>query len=159
MLQHPLAVRPSVYKRGGVIGRKDYLKNMAIIFALALLAVVAFGGVITTPNSASFLGLLAFVCFAGLAYLGYINAFKRLRDIRGTTENQLPYQLLLVVLFSIPYVSIIPLAILLLLEGAVTGNNQRFARSYPAPRDNVIEAKYRDIDPGPRRHDSGRRAA
>ena len=126
---------PNLFKRGGVIGRMGYLKNMVILFAVVAGIFLFVGNYISnTGTTGTGMSVLAMFCLLGVTYLSYINSFKRLRDLRGTTHQEIPFQVALAVLMTIPYVSLIPVAVLLFAEGAVTGNSTVFAN---------LEAKYR----------------
>ncbi|WP_408096062.1 hypothetical protein ACJVC5_13550 [Peredibacter sp. HCB2-198] len=124
-----LQINNHLFRRGGVIGRLNYLKNMMIIFLLSFAILLALS-YIPTENDFVFSALLglSLVLSIGIYCVGLINSFKRLRDLRGTTYNETPYQVITAVLLTIPYVSIIPLGILLFAEGAVTGHGSVFGR-------------------------------
>lgn len=136
-----LEVNTNLFRRGGVVGRKEYFKIMFIIFAVTILTFVIMANSFFKSEvmEVGFMGI-TLIILLGLSYFGLINSFKRLRDIRGTTYNEMPYQVGLAILLSVPYISLIPLAILIFAEGAVTGRGTAFARVERAFSNKIDEA-------------------
>lgn len=66
-------------------------------------------------------GIAAFVGVCGVSfYFGFINIYKRLRDIRGSTENQAAHQIFVTIGFIIPVVSIFVAIWLMFMPGKIT---------------------------------------
>jgi len=80
-----LEIRNNLFARTGVIGRMAFLRNISTIFT----TFIFFTNTFATALS--------------MSYLVFINSFKRLRDIRGTTEGEIPYQAALAILMLILY--------------------------------------------------------
>ena len=112
-----------IFVKGGVIGRMDYFLNALKIFGLGMLAFIPVGlGSLLGSVGIILGGVITFVLFIPLFYFCYHNHFKRLRDIRGTTQNELVAIIIMCVLMIIPYVGIIPGLVLFFAEGKITGN-------------------------------------
>lgn len=112
-----LKVKNSLLELDGVIGRSHYFINSAILIATFIMSFI--------PTAITRAGLIITVpCCIGLFILGMANQFKRLRDVRGTTENQILFQVILTVFLVIPYINAIPNIFLLFMEGAVTGSGK-----------------------------------
>ena len=108
-----------LFQVDGVVGRLIYLRNILIIIGLSMVVTYLLGGY-EAPDPAERMGVPGIIAFAILTYLLLINSFKRLKDIRGTSKNQLLYNLALAVILFIPYVSLFALLGLLFAKGAVT---------------------------------------
>lgn len=106
-------------KSGGVIDRFAYFRNVAIIMALSIIVTYITGGYQGPVDELS-TGIFGLIFLAYLTYFLFINSFKRLRDIRGTTERELLFNVGLVLLFLIPFVSLATLLFLLFARGRVT---------------------------------------
>ncbi|WPU67079.1 hypothetical protein [Peredibacter starrii] len=135
-----LNINKNLFRRGGILGRMDYFKNMMILFAATMVIyIVSFREVITNEALEAAFFVTMLVLLIGISYLSLINSFKRLRDLRGKTHNEIPFQIGLAVLMAIPYLSIIPLGILLFAEGAVTGHGSIFGRLESSLSNNRFE--------------------
>jgi uncharacterized membrane protein YhaH (DUF805 family) len=115
-----LREKNGLFQIDGVIGRLIYLRNVLIIIGLSMVITYLLGGY-ETPDPAERMGIPGVIAFTFLTYLLLINSFKRLKDIRGTSKNQLLYNIALAVMFFIPYVSLFALLGLLFAKGSVTG--------------------------------------
>jgi uncharacterized membrane protein YhaH (DUF805 family) len=120
-----LQIKSELFSSSGVIGRMDYFINSLKVFGLAILAYlpVLFGVALMGEIGSVVGGLITFVAFLPVIYFSYINMFKRLRDIRGTTESQFGYQTGLVVAMCIPFVNLGANIILLFMQGKITSGN------------------------------------
>ena len=116
----------NLFLRGGVIGRMTYFRNVAVILASYILIVVVTTLALFNSETVAEIILVASLAAAPMIYLMLINSFKRLRDIRGTTNKELPYQTVLGLWLMVPYISIIPLCLLVFTEGAITGHGHFF---------------------------------
>lgn len=119
MHEKDFSLREGLFETKGVIGRGAYLRNILIIFAVSVFVTYLLGGY-GTPDPASTMGLTGTIFFVFMTYLLLINSFRRMRDIRGTTDKQMLYQLGLIVLLFLPVVSILTLGYLLFAKGTVT---------------------------------------
>lgn len=121
-----LEVRQNLFLRGGVIGRMTYFRNIAMILASYILIVLATTLSLFNSETVAEIILVASLAAAPMIYLVFINSFKRLRDIRGTVSKEIPYQTVLGIWLMIPYLSIIPLCLLVFTEGAITGHGHLY---------------------------------
>ncbi len=123
-----LEVQKDLFVAGGVLGRMDYLISHFKLFGLGIIAAIPYiaGSFLGGAAATGGLALTALMCI-GLAYGGYITMFKRLRDIRGTTENQISYQVGTVIAMCIPVVSFFASLGLFFIPGAVTGHGNPFS--------------------------------
>ena len=142
-----LSINSNLLQRGGIVGRMDYFKNMMILFAatMVIYAITFREAIKSETLEIAFLGGMLVLLFA-ITYLGLINSYKRLRDLRGTTHNELPFQVGLTILMAIPYLSIIPLGILLFAEGAVTGHGSVFGRLEKSLSNDRMEESREEIE-------------
>jgi hypothetical protein len=107
-----LQVNNSFYKKGGVIGRANYLKNNLIIGIIPLTLKVILGGLdkASIAQSGQALPDAVWICwFIGCIpfyYLGIQNAFKRLRDSKGE-EISMTTKSTYAVLLAIPGINFI----------------------------------------------------
>lgn len=112
-----LQENPSLLEFNGVINRMSYFINSAIL-------IVCFG-VSALPLLFGFLGAVISVpLMLGLCVVGFVNNMKRLRDVRGTDQDELRWGIGLFVALCVPYLNIIPNIALLFMEGAITGNGK-----------------------------------
>jgi uncharacterized membrane protein YhaH (DUF805 family) len=117
-----LLVSSELFKSGGVIGRLDYFLNLLKLSGFTLLACVPIViGAVMYGESGKTIGTVV-AAIGGLpvfvAY--YFTMFKRLRDIRGTTDKQVAYQTTLVISMLIPVISLIPTLALFFMPGKIT---------------------------------------
>jgi hypothetical protein len=116
---------PDLFAKDGVIGRMDYFINGFKVLGLGLLACIPFAlGSLINPVTAVLGGLCTAACFIPVVYFAFLNHFKRLRDIRGKTQDETNYQIILCVVMIVPYVGVIASLALLFAEGVVTGNGK-----------------------------------
>ncbi len=117
-----LEVSNELFKSGGVIGRLDFFMAHLKLTGFTLLActpiiigVALFGekGKLIGTIMAAIGGLPVFMAY-------YYTMFKRLRDIRGSTEKQVAYQTALVISMIIPVISLIPTIALFFMPGKIT---------------------------------------
>ena len=126
-----LSVSTELFKSGGVIGRLDYFLNLIKLTGFTILACLPIlVGTVMYGESGKTIGTVV-AAIGGLpifvAY--YYTMFKRLRDIRGTTDKQVAYQTTLVISMMIPVISLIPSLVLFFMPGKMTsgrgpGNDQ-----------------------------------
>jgi uncharacterized membrane protein YhaH (DUF805 family) len=117
-----LEVSNKLFKSGGVMGRLDFFFAHLKLTGFTLLActpiligVALFGekGKLIGTVMAAVAGLPVFVAY-------YYTMFKRLRDIRGSTEKQVGYQTALVISMLIPVISLVPTLALFFMPGKIT---------------------------------------
>lgn len=116
-----LKVNKDLFSAGGVLGRKDYFLTSMKLFGLIVTAyAVSLGAAFMGPTYA--IAGAAFMVLASLplTYIGYINMYKRLRDIRGTIKDQILFQSLLTVTMFLPILNLIPCCILIFMKGKIT---------------------------------------
>lgn len=121
-----LELRNNLFLRGGLIGRMTYFRNMAIILLSYILIVLATTLALFNSETVAEIIFVASLAAAPMIYLVLINSFKRLRDIRGTTLNEFSLQSALGVWLLLPYLSIVPLCLLVFTEGSNTGHGHFF---------------------------------
>jgi hypothetical protein len=113
-----LEVNKYFFSRGGIIGRWDFFIKCAECMGLYLLGAMVFViGVSMGKMPAIFGALSAFAIITTATVFYWFNAFKRLRDIRGTSIQETPYQIGLFFSSLIPYLNFIPLLCLFFMEG------------------------------------------
>ena len=119
-----LRVNTSLFKTGGVLGRKDFLINSFKILALSILVCVPTAvGKSLGDSGLAIGGLASFVGFLPIIFFGAHNNFKRFRDIRGKTNDETAAFIGLMVGLFIPIVSIFVNLYLVFCKGAVTGSS------------------------------------
>ena len=134
----PMNQSKGLFRPGGFLDRRGYLIAILQIAGIAtagtalLLGIYASGSGLTAQNmqavwspwvlftlSAWF--AVTFILFQlCIVYLSANTLFKRLRDIRGTQEHELGWQVASVVLSVFPYASLALQAFLLFKEGLVS---------------------------------------
>lgn len=128
MNDNELDIRKDLFIAGGVLGRMDYFVAQLKLMGLVFVAAIPYAAGLFIGGAASMGGMvLTGIMAAGLGYCGYITIFKRLRDIRGTTEKQVTFQVGTVIALSIPVVSFFAALALLFIPGAVTGDGNPFS--------------------------------
>jgi hypothetical protein len=114
-----LRVNKDLFKFGGVIGRVNFALNYILVVALML--VFYFGMVVSNQHHFLILALINFfAAFVPLVF-HYSNCFRRVRDIRGTLDNDFTSRLITFIFLLVPYLNIITLVALFLIPGKVTG--------------------------------------
>jgi hypothetical protein len=134
-MKRTLELRSNLFLRGGVIGRMAYFRNVALILATYISIVLSTTLALFNSETVAEIILVAALTAAPMIYLVLINSFKRLRDIRGTTNNECRYQTALGACLMVPYLSILPLFFLVFTEGSITGNGsffRNFEKSFKA---------------------------
>jgi uncharacterized membrane protein YhaH (DUF805 family) len=121
-----LEVNTDFFSKGGVIGRMDYFVNCCLkAFGFQLLAVIPIALGASMGGAGVLLGgLVTAALVLPVIYFAIVNTCKRLRDIRGTTENENTWQIIAIVCMYIPFLGIIVVMLLLFMEGAITGNGK-----------------------------------
>jgi uncharacterized membrane protein YhaH (DUF805 family) len=126
-----LSVNRSIFTPGGILGRLDFIKVLLKTFLLFLGGGLFFGvpfyilgRIYPTLQLLFFLYLVVALIFG--TYFNYINAFKRLRDILGSTSGQLLWQTGFVFLSWIPGIGVFAVLFLFMMPGLVTSPNQKF---------------------------------
>ena len=121
-----LRSNPHLLKAHGVIGRRDYFINNLKLTCITLLA---FSPYIYFEligerygHGLTFETIAPFVCILPITYFAFQNSFKRLRDIRGTTENQFMANSIMVVTMAIPVVGFFINLALFSMKGKITNN-------------------------------------
>ena len=129
IIMNDLVKNSSFFCTGGVVGRLGYLLNgvkMSLLTTLAFAPVIAggeygFKGVLLGS-------LVSFAALVPVIFFGFHCVLKRLRDIRGTSENEIPAVVTTFIFLVIPYIGLVPFLCLFLVEGAVTGNGNILSR-------------------------------
>lgn len=120
---------PSFFSIGGVVGRLGYLLSgikMALFTVLAFVPFTAGGDY--GREGALFGALSSFLALTPVIFFGFHSVLKRIRDIRGTTENEIPAIVTTFILLAIPYFGLVPFLCLFLVEGAITGRGNILSR-------------------------------
>ena len=117
-----LEINDGLFKSGGVIGRLDYFfANIKLTgFTLLACAPIVIGAIMFGDKGKLIGTVMAAIGGFPIFVAYYYNMFKRLRDIRGSTENQVRYQTALVISMIIPVVSLISTLILFFMPGKIT---------------------------------------
>ncbi len=126
----PFSIQKSMWETQGVIGRWDCFVNAIALTLMIVLGAIPFlVGLSTKSGPATVIcGLISLGAILPLAYYGWMNLFKRLRDIRGTLKDETLYRSLLFGSSMIPYVGFVPQLVLLFIEGKITsGKGERMA--------------------------------
>jgi uncharacterized membrane protein YhaH (DUF805 family) len=104
----------------GVIGRKRYAMNIAIVIFVAIIIFsMLFSDSLRMPKlfvSAAY--LLSVGCMITVILSNHV---RRFRDIRGTAKSDLVWGGILLVCLGIPVVNVLTLLFLVVKEGAITG--------------------------------------
>jgi hypothetical protein len=113
-----LEINKQFFSRGGIIGRWDFFIKCAETVGLYALGFIVFVIGVSMGKAPAILGsITGFGIMATSAVFYWFNAFKRLRDIRGTSIQETPYQVGLFVASIIPYLNLIPFLCLMCMEG------------------------------------------
>lgn len=121
-----LRINNSLISGNGVINRTDYFVNSLKILGFIFLAFIPLFIGLIMGSAFSFIGglITGVLCIPSI-YLACLNHFKRVRDIRGTTENEPIILFGVFIGLCIPYLGAIVGLILLFKEGSVTGNAEK----------------------------------
>lgn len=119
----------------GVIGRKKYFINFALLMAGFILVGLLFAlgfyqdhklPVEKQPSTQSlWMYLVAITAALPLLYMSWINKFKRIRDIRGTQKQEKLWFGLWILLGLIPYSGILMSVGLGLFKGKITNSSNK----------------------------------
>ena len=117
-----LSVSSELFKSGGVLGRRDYFLNLIKLSGFTILACIpiVIGSVMYGESGQTIGTVVAAIGGLPLFVAYYFTMFKRLRDIRGTTDKQVAYQTTLVISMLIPVISLIPTLALFFMPGKIT---------------------------------------
>lgn len=129
-----LEINTNYFERGGVIGRWDFIKYSFIYSVAFYIASFGIGAILTVARAPLAVGILTqagFILFN--LYLNYINAYKRLRDIRGTTEDQTSAQVKLTIGLILPLINLFVAFWLVFTAGKITSGTSEThpERAYP----------------------------
>jgi uncharacterized membrane protein YhaH (DUF805 family) len=116
MTKHSLRINKQTFSRDGVLGRWDYLVCNLKIYGIFVGMII---GVLIPVIHYVVVPVFALLSICALPF-AFINMYKRLRDIRGTTDDQLAWQTALTIALCIPYLGIIPAFVLWFKQGVVT---------------------------------------
>ena len=119
MKNEKLHLNNKLISSGGVIGRLDFFFVMIKVIALVLLGLtpLIFDNVIDSVTGRAVLLLMVLPIW----YITFINIFKRVRDIRGTTKDELVFKIGAVLIYCTPFLNTLFLLFLLFAKGKVTG--------------------------------------
>ena len=113
-----LEINKYFFSRGGIIGRWDFFIKCAESMGLGALGGIVFVIGVSLGKWPAIIGALSgFAVISTATVFYWFNVFKRLRDIRGTTLHEIPYQAGLFCLMLIPYLNLIPMLCLMFMEG------------------------------------------
>lgn len=117
-----LSVSSELFNSGGVLGRLDYFLNLLKLSGFTILACIpiVIGSVMFGESGQTIGTVVAAIGGLPIFLAYYFTMFKRLRDIRGTTDKQVAYQTTLVISMLIPVISLIPTLALLFMPGKIT---------------------------------------
>ena len=128
-----------LFAHSGVIGRVDFLLNNLKLYGLMLLSfspVVL--GYMVGGTPLAFVGFgVTFLCLIPLFYFSCVNAFKRLRDIRGTTEKEALYRAILCLLWLVPYLGFVLKIALTCWKGAKVSDHHPHTEGRSEERDST----------------------
>lgn len=153
---------PAVFSRGGVVGRGNFVVNVILSFTLLAALYWVVSDVYLAPGVGSaarnFVFQILFV--VSFVYLVAINVFKRVRDIRGTIENENPIFLAAVLLLFVPVVNILVLIFLASAKGAFMDKDFYYAQFEGAIRSKLksfVEVNGANIEEAPKKHPESHR--
>lgn len=113
-----LDINKQFFSRGGIIGRWDFFIKCAESIGLYALGFIVFVLGVSMGKGPAIIGsITGFGIMAVSTVFYWFNAFKRLRDIRGTSIQETPYQVGLFFASIIPYLNLIPFLCLLCMQG------------------------------------------
>ena len=130
-----LSVNNDFLSAGGVISRKNYFFSFLKLLGCTFLSYGIIIGSVFIPQDVGgqYAGWAIYgVATIALTYFSYVNTYKRLRDIRGTTDGQIGWQIGTTIALIVPLVNIITMGILLFKKGKITGGA---IPSAPTPMD------------------------
>ena len=134
--EDPFRINTQLFKFGGVMGRMDYFKNWLKAFGLLFLVYFTAGFIGGLTGSESTTATLTSI--AGIFNIPFLVvvcsiSYRRLRDIRGTTENDMMFRVLVTVALLIPIVNLITDLVLLFTPGKITSGLQHQATTPMQP--------------------------
>ena len=108
----------------GVIDRITYFTNSLIYLAIMVIPlVVAMLLFASSSNALVVVGILVLLCtIVPLVVISFGNHYRRLRDIRGTRENEVIWFVAMTLLMLVPYLSFVLGILLVTIPGAITSN-------------------------------------
>lgn len=117
-------INKAIFTSGGVLGRKDYFFALLKLVSYFIVGTLIFSSIsiVLTKFHPAFEKLLISYLVVGLIitfYYKYVNAFKRMRDIRGLTHNQIYWQIGYVLFSCIPILGLLPALALFFIPGKV----------------------------------------
>lgn len=116
-----LHLNKNYFTPGGVLGRWDFLKISilyAVVFTITGWTTIF---VVATVNRSAATLIATVLFFVGsYFYLTFINLYKRLRDIRGTTQNELVIKMIVTACLFLPVVGVLMKLWLIFMPGKIT---------------------------------------
>ena len=120
---------PNFFSIGGVIGRADYLLCGIKLVTLMSFAVIPLALGSNYGSRGSVVGgTLSFLLIIPIIFFGLHAVCKRIRDIRGTANDEVSAIVVTNIFLITPYLGLIPFFGLFLTEGSITGSGNIFSK-------------------------------